>query len=97
MKNPNKVRSVIGAFIQVNHRHFHALDGSGYAFLTEMLLKLDAINPQVAARLATPFTRWQRLDAARQALMHTQLDILASHSLSRDLREVIEKSRTYSL
>lgn len=97
MKNPNKVRSVIGAFIQVNHRHFHALDGSGYAFLTEMLLKLDAINPQVAARLATPFTRWQRLDAPRQALMHKQLDILASHSLSRDLREVIEKSRTYSL
>ncbi len=92
MKNPNKVRAVIGAFIQVNHRHFHAIDGSGYEFLTEMLLKLDPINPQVTARLATPFTRWQRLDPARQTLMRKQLDALASKTLSRDLREVIEKS-----
>lgn len=95
MKNPNKVRAVIGAFVQVNHRHFHALDGSGYEFLTEMLLKLDTINPQVTARLATPFTRWQRLDPARQALMRKQLDVLASKTLSRDLREVVEKSRAH--
>ena len=93
MKNPNKVRAVIGAFVQVNHRHFHALDGSGYEFLSEMLLKLDAINPQVAARLATPFTRWQRLDPTRQALMRKQLDVLAGKTLSGDLHEVVEKSR----
>ena len=93
MKNPNKVRAVIGAFTQLNPRHFHAIDGCGYAFLTEMLLKLDAINPQIAARLATPFTRWQRLDAPRQALMQEQLTILAGKTLSRDLTEVVEKSR----
>lgn len=93
MKNPNKVRAVIGAFIQFNYRYFHALDGSGYEFLTEMLLKLDAINPQVAARLATPFTRWQRLDAPRQALIRKQLDVLAANKLSKDLREIVEKSR----
>ena len=93
LKNPNKVRALIGAFSQANPRHFHALDGSGYAFLTEMLLQLDKINPQIAARLATPFTRWQRLDAPRQASMKQQLTRLAGADLSRDLREVVEKSR----
>lgn len=93
LKNPNKVRAVIGAFTQFNPRHFHAVDGSGYAFLTEMLLKLDTINPQIAARLATPFTRWQRLDAQRQAFIQEQLAILAGKTLSKDLREVVEKSR----
>lgn len=90
--NPNKVRAVVGAFIQVNHRHFHAVDGSGYAFLSDMLIQVDAINPQIAARLATPFTRWQRLNAPRQALMQEQLRQLAGMTLSRDLREVVEKS-----
>lgn len=92
IKNPNKVRSVIGAFTQANPRNFHAKDGSGYAFLTEMLLKLDKINPQITARLATPFTRWQRLNVARQEAMQQQLTILAANDLSRDLRELVEKS-----
>lgn len=92
MTNPNKVRAIVGAFIQVNHRHFHAIDGSGYAFLTDMLIQVDAINPQIAARLATPFTRWQRLNAPRQTLMQEQLRQLAGMTLSRDLREVVEKS-----
>ncbi len=92
IKNPNKVRALIGAFTQENPRHFHAKDGSGYAFLTEMLLKLDKINPQITARLATPFTRWQRLDLARQEAMKRELTILAAKDLSRDLRELVEKS-----
>ena len=92
LKNPNKVRAVMGAFTQANPRYFNALDGRGYAFLTDMLLKLDKINPQIAARLATPFTRWQRLDAVRQASMKQQLARLAAADLSRDLREVVEKS-----
>ena len=92
LTNPNKVRAVIGAFTQANHRHFHALDGSGYVFLTEMLLQLDPINSHIAARLATPFTRWQRLDAPRQALIHEQLAILSKNKLSRDLGEVVSKS-----
>ncbi|STX30109.1 aminopeptidase [Legionella beliardensis] len=91
-KNPNKVRAVIGAFVQANPKHFHALDGSGYEFLTDMLIKLDAINPQVTARLATPFTRWRRYDSSRQALMHGQLKRLETHPLSRDLREIVSKS-----
>lgn len=91
-KNPNKVRALIGAFTQLNPRHFHALDGSGYAFLTVMLEKLDPINPQISARLATPFTRWQQFDEPRQQLMKQQLTQLAVLPLSRDLREMVEKS-----
>ena len=92
LKNPNKVRAVIGAFTQANPRNFHAKDGSGYAFLTDMLIKLDKINPQITSRLATPFTRWQRLDAVRQDSMQRQLKVLAATELSRDLRELVEKS-----
>ncbi|WP_058493180.1 aminopeptidase N [Legionella worsleiensis] len=92
IKNPNKVRAVIGAFCMANPRNFHAVDGSGYQFLTDMLLKIDQLNPQIAARLATPFTRWQRYDASRQALMRKQLEHLAKQDLSRDLREVVDKS-----
>lgn len=92
MKNPNKVRAVIGAFCQANPRHFHAADGSGYVFLREILEQMDKINPQIAARLATPFTRWRRFDSARQQFMKEQLKQLAVLDLSRDLGEVVEKS-----
>lgn len=92
IKNPNKVRSVIGAFSMANPRNFHAIDGSGYAFLSEMLMTVDKLNPQIAARLATPFTRWQRYDQSRQTLMKHQLEWLAKQELSRDLREVVDKS-----
>ena len=57
-----------------------------------MLLTLDKINPQITARLATPFTRWQRLDKGRQDGMKEQLKVLAANVLSRDLRELVEKS-----
>lgn len=91
IKNPNKVRSVVGAFCMANPRNFHALDGSGYAFLGDILVKLDKINPQVTARLATPFTRWQSFDEPRQKLIKNQLSQLAKLDLSRDLREVVDK------
>lgn len=92
MKNPNKVRAVLGAFCQANPRHFHAVNGSGYVFLGDMLAKMDKINPQITARLATPFTRWRRFDQTRQSLMKQQLTQLAKLDLSRDLREVVMKS-----
>lgn len=92
IKNPNKVRALIGAFCMGNPRNFHALDGSGYHFLAEMLVIMDKINPQIAARLANPFTRWKRYDKPRQALMRDQLEQLAKLDLSRDLAEVISKS-----
>lgn len=92
LKNPNKVRSLVGAFCSANPRNFHALDGTGYVFLSDMLIALDKINPQIAARLATPFTRWQRFDKSRQALMKSELQKLSKLILSRDLREVVDKS-----
>ncbi|MGL5742479.1 MAG: aminopeptidase N [Legionella sp.] len=92
IKNPNKVRALIGAFCMANHRNFHALDGSGYHFLAEMLVTLDKINPQIAARLANPFTRWHRFDKPRQILMQKELEKLSRLTLSRDLSEVVSKS-----
>lgn len=92
IKNPNKVRAIVGAFCLANHRNFHALDGSGYAFLGEMLVKVDKLNAQIAARLAAPFTRWQSYNKPRQLLMRHQLEQLAKQKLSRDLREVVTKS-----
>ena len=91
-KNPNKVRALIGAFVMGNPRQFHALDGSGYDFLVEQLIILDKINPSIAARLATPFTRMQRFDKPRQGLMKKALVAIESLDLSKDLREVVSKS-----
>ncbi|KTD66375.1 aminopeptidase [Legionella santicrucis] len=92
IKNPNKVRALVSAFCMANPRNFHAVDGSGYSFLADILITLDKINPQIAARAANPFTRWQRYDKSRQSLMHNQLERLAKQNLSRDLAEVVSKS-----
>ncbi|AJD52408.1 aminopeptidase N [Thalassospira xiamenensis M-5 = DSM 17429] len=94
MRNPNKVRSLIGAFAMANPRHFHAADGSGYAFYTDRLIELDDINPQVAARLCAPLGKWAKYDEARAGLMKAALDrILAKPDISRDLYEIASKSR----
>ncbi len=91
-RNPNRVRALLGSFVQANPRHFHAADGQGYRLLTEQLQVLDPINPQISARLATPLTRWQRLDKPRQALIQRELQLLAAHALSKDLSELVQKS-----
>jgi aminopeptidase N len=93
IKNPNKVRSLIGAFCHANPVRFHASDGSGYTFLTTQVEQLNALNPQMAARLVGAFTRWRRYDAKRQALMQTQLEhILQIPHLSPDVYEITAKS-----
>ncbi|WP_229066126.1 aminopeptidase N [Acidithiobacillus ferriphilus] len=89
---PNRVRAVLGGFA-ANPTVFHAADGSGYAFYAEQLRRLDDLNPQTAARLATPLSRWQRYDAPRQQAMGEALKMLAGKpKLSRDLAEVIQRS-----
>lgn len=90
--NPNRVYALLGSFVQANPRCFHTISGDGYRFLTEQLLHLDRMNPQVTARLALPLTRWQRLDAPRQALIQTALHALLKHPLSNDLSELVQKS-----
>lgn len=93
LKNPNRVRSLIGAFSARNTVGFHAIDGSGYAWLSDYVIELNSINPQIAARLLTPLTRWRRYDTTRQNLIRAQLQRIADlPDLSRDLVEVVEKS-----
>jgi aminopeptidase N len=92
-QNPNRVRALLGTFFMRNPVAFHQADGAGYIFLSEQLLILDKINPQVTARMATPLTRFKRYDAKRQQFMLTQLQRLAKQSaLSNDLREIIQTS-----
>jgi aminopeptidase N len=96
ISNPNRVRSLMGSFAYYNVLGFHAIDGSGYAFLADYLIKLNTVNPQIAARLITPLTQWQKMDKKRQALMQHQLmRISAIPNLSRDLFEKISKSSNF--
>jgi aminopeptidase N len=93
LRNPNRVRALVGAFSQLNQIRFHDASGAGYRFLTEQILKLNTINPQIAARMITPFSRWRRYDPARQELMKAELSrILAEPSLARDVYEIAAKS-----
>ena len=93
IKNPNKVRSLIGTFCHGNPAGFHAADGSGYAFWAEQVAALDAINPQVAARLARAAAQWKRLEPARRARLRAALEgIAARPGLSKDTFEVVSKS-----
>lgn len=93
MSNPNRVRSLIGAFASSNPAAFHAEDGSGYQFLVEMLTELNQRNPQVASRLIEPLIRLKRYDEKRQALMRAALEQLKGlENLSGDLFEKISKA-----
>jgi aminopeptidase N len=91
--NPNKVRSLVFPFAGANPVNFHRLDGKGYAFVADTVLKLDKINPQVAARLAGVFRTWRTLEPRRRALIKTELKrILATKPLSRDVFEIVSKT-----
>ncbi len=93
IKNPNKVRALIGTFCSANQAQFHAADGEGYKFLTEFVIKIDALNPQIAASLLSPLTRWKRMDSQRQSQMKKALQRILSHTgLSRDVFEITSKS-----
>ena len=93
LKNPNKVRALIGAFCSGNHAQFHDIKGSGYTFLADHVIALNTLNPQIAARLLSPFLTWKKYDATRQDLMRTQLEkILAVPCISKDVYEVVSKS-----
>ena len=72
---------------------FHAADGGGYAFLGDEIIALNALNPQVAARMARGFDRWRKFDAPRQAKARTQLErIRDADGLSRDVAEIVTKA-----
>ncbi len=92
-KNPNKIRSVIGSFAGQNVAAFHNPDGSGYRFLADQVCRLDDSNPQIAARLVTPLTRWRKFAPAYSSQMQSALErIRDKEGLSRDVYEVVHKS-----
>ena len=93
LRNPNRVRSLLGAFSQANPARFHAPDGRGYAFLAERVLALDDLNPQLAARLVSAFNQWKRFEPMRRAAMQAELERIAAHEkLSRDTSEIVARA-----
>lgn len=93
MKNPNKVRALLGAFAHRNPHHFHRPDGAGYNFIADQTIALDRLNPQIAARLVSSLSRWRRYDSNRQTRMTAALErVIASHGLSKDVSEIVSKS-----
>jgi aminopeptidase N len=93
LKNPNRARSLIFVFCNGNPAQFHAVDGSGHAFWAEQVIALDALNPQVAARLARSMDRWRRFAPALQAHMKAALEqVMNSGKLSNDVLEVVSKA-----
>ncbi|XVE57913.1 hypothetical protein DITRI_Ditri04bG0128000 [Diplodiscus trichospermus] len=92
LRNPNKVYSLIGGFCG-SPVNFHAKDGSGYKFLGEIVLQLDKLNPQVASRMVSAFSRWRRFDESRRKLAKEQLDmIMSANGLSENVFEIASKS-----
>lgn len=93
IRNPNRVRALIGSFAASNPVQFHAKDGSGYRFLTDQLIVLNEVNPQTASRMITPLIQFKRLDAGRKALIRAELARLAAlPGLAVDLFEKIDKA-----
>ena len=93
LKNPNRARSLLFTFCNANPAQFHAADGTGHAFWAEQVIALDAINPQVAARLARSLDRWRKFAPALQANMKAALEkVAAAKKLSNDVSEVIGKA-----
>lgn len=91
IKNPNKVRSLVRTFAG-NQLRFHGADGEGYRFIADMVIQLDALNPQMAARIAGAFSQWRRFDVDRQAKMQSEMErIGATEALSKDTGEIIAR------
>jgi len=93
LSNPNRVRSLIGAFAHGNLTQFNRADGSGYQFIADNVLALDEKNPQVAARLLSAFKSWRSLEAGRRAQAEAALRRVASASdLSRDVNDIAQRA-----
>ena len=93
LENPNRLRSLVGAFSAGNPLYFHSVDGSGYRFLADMIIRLNSLNPQMAARLVAPFMQWRRYVEPQQHLMKAELQTIASaESLSPAVFEVVDRA-----
>jgi aminopeptidase N len=93
LANPNRVRSLIGAFAQGNTTQFNRPDGGGYEFIADTVLALDQKNPQVSARLATAFRNWRTMEHGRQTKAEGALRRIRAESLlSRDLSDIVDRA-----
>lgn len=93
IKNPNKVRSVLGAFAGQSLVNFHAQDGTGYRLLADHIIQLNELNPQIASRLVAPLSKWNRYVPELAGQMKQELQrIMAQEDLSKDVYEVVSKS-----
>ena len=93
--NPNRVRALVGAFAMMNQTQFHRRDGAGYAFLADVVIGIDAANPQLSSRLATAFGSWRTMDRERRECAERELGRIAEKpSLSRDLADIVQRSLT---
>ena len=93
LRNPNKVRAVIGVFSMLNPVGFHAPDGAGYRFLADQVIALNQTNPQMAARMVSAFNSWPRYDASRRALMLAELERISTQDqLSPDVFEIVSSA-----
>ena len=92
LKNPNRVRALIGSFVHANPTAFNRADGAGFALLAEQALEIDAFNPHVAARLLGAFESWRILEPVRQARARAVLEGLAARKLSTDSYEIVTKT-----
>ena len=93
LRNPNRARSVISNFCQGNPAAFHRLDAAGYVFWSERVIELDAINPQVAARLARALDRWSKLAEPYRSAAHEAISRIAARTdLSKDTHEVVSRA-----
>ena len=91
--NPNKLRSVLSVFAAMNTPNFHAEDGSGYRYIAKHIADIDQRNPQIAARMVLPLTRFGRYAEERKAMMKGALVMIKnSMSISKDLSEVVNKA-----
>jgi aminopeptidase N len=93
LKNPNKVYALIRSFANDNQAQFHDISGAGYAFLTDIIVQLDPINPNIASRLVKSYTLWRKYDSQRQSLLKAQLEtIYNTPQLSKPVYEIVSKS-----
>ncbi len=91
--NPNRLRSVVGAFAMANPVGFHDASGDGYRLVADAVLELNRLNPQIAARIVSSFNNWKRYDAGRQALQREQLErIRNSEGLTKDVYEIVTRA-----
>ena len=91
-KNPNRVRSVAGAFAMGNLVAFHSPTGAGYKVVADVIRKVDGLNGALSARLLTAFEQWRRVDSSRQALVKAELESLRDAGLSKNARDIVDRS-----